>query len=190
MVEKEQPPLNSPEKRKNEGGRHTRATEFSAMRKETEAPEKRGGVKLTVIFTVPSDAQAPGLDSRKTKSNGFAQSGGIDVGYSILVANPSVREIEPLPWNIAIGVRGVIRSEPVKSKTKKAVPARGVHKKSRTIVEEDPRKDVPSLHKNLFGSVGCAGRSSSPDVRGQFFQSVVGCCPHAHPPGTPRSGNR
>ena len=33
---------------------------------EIEAVKKRGGVKLTVIFTVPSDAQAPGLDSRKT----------------------------------------------------------------------------------------------------------------------------
>jgi hypothetical protein len=63
---------------------------------------------LTVVFTVPPDAQAPGLDSRKTQSNGFAQSGGIDVGYSILVANPPVREIEPLPWDIAIGVGGVV----------------------------------------------------------------------------------
>lgn len=88
------------------------------MMKEIEATKKRGWVKLTVIFTVPSDAQAPGLDSRKTKSNGFAQSGGIDVGYPILVANPSVREIEPLPWNIAIGVGSVVRSQPVKSVTK------------------------------------------------------------------------
>ena len=77
--------------------------------KRVERPE------LTVVFTVPPNAQAPGLDSWKTKSNGFSQSGGIDVGYSILVANPSVREIESLPWNIAIGVRGVIRSEPTKT---------------------------------------------------------------------------
>jgi len=69
---------------------------------------KRGRAELTVIFTVPPNAQASGLDSGKTKSNGFAQSGGIDVGYSILVANSSVREIEPLPWDIAIGVGGVV----------------------------------------------------------------------------------
>jgi len=79
----------------------------------------RKRVKLTVIFTVPPNAQAPGLDSRKTQSNGFAQGRGIDVGYSILVANPSVREIEPLPWDVTIGVRGVVRGEPVKKKTKK-----------------------------------------------------------------------
>jgi len=84
------------------------------MMKEIEAGKKRGKVKLTVIFTVPSDAQAPGLDSRKTKSNGFAQSGGIDVGYPILVANPSVREIESLSRDIAIGVGGVVRRKPVK----------------------------------------------------------------------------
>jgi len=89
-------------------------------------------VKLTVIFTVPSDAQAPGLDSRKTKSNGFAQSGGIDVGYTILVANPSVREIEPLPWDIAIGVGGVVRSKPVKRTTKKGqCQHEALHKKKR-----------------------------------------------------------
>ena len=64
--------------------------------------------ELTMIFTIPPNAQAPGLDSWKTKSNSFTQRGGIDVGYSILVANPSVREIEPLPWDIAIGVWGVV----------------------------------------------------------------------------------
>ena len=67
-----------------------------------------------MVFTVPPNAQAPGFDSRETKSNGLAQSGGIDVGYSILVTNSSVREIEPLPRDIAIGVGGVNRSEPAK----------------------------------------------------------------------------
>lgn len=86
-----------------------------------------------MIFTVPPNAQASGLDSGKTKSNGFAQSGGIDVGYSILVANSSVREIEPLPWDIAIGVGGIVRSKPVKGETKKndkAVSAKGAIKKN------------------------------------------------------------
>ena len=72
-----------------------------------------------MIFTVPPNAQAPGLDCRKTQSNGFAQGGGIDVGYSILVANPSVREIESLPWNVTVGVGGIVRGKPVKRKTKK-----------------------------------------------------------------------
>jgi hypothetical protein len=75
------------------------------------------GVELTVVFTVPPDAQAPGLDSWETKSNGLAQSSGIDVGYSILVANPSVREIESLPRDIAIGVRGVVRRKPTNTST-------------------------------------------------------------------------
>jgi len=83
----------------------------------------REGKKLTVIFTVPTDAQAPSLDCRKTKSNGFSQSRGIDVGYPILVANPSVREVEPLPWDIAIWIGGVIRRKPVENKKKKAVSA-------------------------------------------------------------------
>ena len=78
-----------------------------------------------MVFTVPPNAQAPGLDCRKTKSNGFAQSGGIDVGYSILVANPSVREIEPLSWDVAIGVRGVVRSKPTNTSTAKQRKKKG-----------------------------------------------------------------
>ena len=86
-------------------------------RRNQRGEEKREG--LTVIFTIPPDAQASGLDSWKTKSNGFTQSSGIDVGYSILVANPPVREIEPLPWDIAIGIWGVVRSKPANSKTRR-----------------------------------------------------------------------
>ena len=100
---------------------------FAAWEKGSRRCGKVDGVELTVIFTVPPNAQASGLDSGKTKSNGFAQSGGIDVGYSILVANPSVREIEPLPWDIAIGVGGIVRSKPVNGETKKKVISKRRH---------------------------------------------------------------
>lgn len=153
-------------------------------------------VELTVIFTVPSDAQAPSLDSWKTKSNGLSQSGGIDVGYSILVANPSVREIEPLPRDVAIGVGSVVRCEPTNTSTARQKESRismsrREEKKKRTqTIAEGPREDAPSLNKNLFCPVRCAGGGSGPDVRCQFFQSMVGCRPHAHPSMAPRSGTR
>ena len=92
---------------------------FAARKRGRGGEEKKGRVKLTVIFTVPPNTQAPGFDSGKAESNGFAQSGGIDVGYSILVANPSVRKIEPLPWDIAVRVGGIVRSKPADGKTKK-----------------------------------------------------------------------
>ena len=38
------------------------------------------------------------------------------MGYPILVANPSVREIESLSRDIAIGVGGVVRRKPAKEK--------------------------------------------------------------------------
>ena len=54
------------------------------------------------------------------------------MGYTILVANPSVREIEPLPWDIAIGVGGVVRSKPVERTAKKgSVSMRPFTRKSR-----------------------------------------------------------
>jgi hypothetical protein len=111
-VKKEQPKRGKKEKK----AESTRVTGFAAMQSDE---EKRSRVELTVIFTVSPDAQAPGLDSWKTKSNGFAQSGGIDVRYSVLVANPSVREIEPLPRDIAIGVRGIVRRKPANMSTTK-----------------------------------------------------------------------
>ena len=75
-------------------------------------------VELTTISTIPPNTQAPGLDSGEKKANGFAKSGGIDVGCSVLVANSSVREIEPLPWDIAVWVGGIVRSKPVGDETK------------------------------------------------------------------------
>ena len=155
-------------KKKREKAERTRATEFAAMKK------GRGGWGLTVVFTVTPYAQAPGLDSRKTKSNGFAQSGGIDVGYSILVANPSVREIQPLPWDIAIGVGGVVRRKPTNTSTTTRQKEGGIsmsrrkreEKKKRTLtIAEGPRDDAPSLNKNLFCPVRCTGGGSSPNVR-------------------------
>ena len=61
-----------------------------------------------MIFAVPSDSQAPGLDSGKTESNGFAQRRGIDVRDPIIIADSAVREVKSLAGNIAIGIRGVV----------------------------------------------------------------------------------
>ena len=116
----------APWKKEKTRGTHTRAAELAARKERIEAMWKSGSVWLTVIFTIPPNAQASGLDGGKTKSNGFTQSGGIDVGYSVLVANPPVREIEPLPWDIAIGIWSIVRSEPASSKTKVGV-SRGRH---------------------------------------------------------------
>ena len=151
-------------------------------------------VELTTISTIPPNAQALGLDSGEKKCNGFAKSGGIDVGCSVLVANSSVREIEPLPWDIAVCVGGIVRSKPVGGETKKKTKRcqQEAPLKKRTIVEVERQSSqyAPSLDKNLFRPVRCAGCSSGPNVRGQFFQSMVRRRSHAHPSRTSGSGTR
>lgn len=65
-----------------------------------------------MIFAVPSDAQPARLDSWETKTNSLAQGGSINVGDTILVAHPTIREIEALTWYISIGIWGIISGKP------------------------------------------------------------------------------
>ena len=65
-----------------------------------------------MIFAVPSDAQPASLDSWETEANGLAQGGSINVGNTILVAHPAIREIEALTWYISIGIWSIISGKP------------------------------------------------------------------------------
>ena len=68
----------------------------------------------TVIFAIASHTQAPRFDRGKAEPDGLAQGGSVDVRDSILIANPSVREIQSLTRDIAIRVGCVIGRQPVR----------------------------------------------------------------------------
>lgn len=70
---------------------------------------------LTMIFAIPSDAETPCFDCGKTQANSLAQSGRVDVRNPVLVTDSTVREIKALTRHIAIGIRSIVRSEPVVS---------------------------------------------------------------------------
>lgn len=65
-----------------------------------------------MIFAIPSDAQAPSFNGWETKTNGLSQGCRVNMGYAVLVADPSVRKIEALARYVSIRIRCVIRSEP------------------------------------------------------------------------------
>ena len=65
-----------------------------------------------MIFAIPSDAQASSFDGWETKTDGFPQSCRVNVGYAVLVADPSIRKIEALTRYVSIRIRCVICSEP------------------------------------------------------------------------------
>jgi hypothetical protein len=62
----------------------------------------------TMIFAVPSYAQAPCFDRGKAEPDGLAQRGSVDVRDTILITNSPVREIQPLTGDISIRIRGII----------------------------------------------------------------------------------
>lgn len=70
------------------------------------------GIKHTMIFTVPSDAQASSLDCRETQSDGFPKGCGVDVRDPILIADTSVGEVETLTRDIAIRIGCIVCGEP------------------------------------------------------------------------------
>jgi len=65
-----------------------------------------------VVLAIPSDAQTPCLDSGEAETNGFSKRGSVNMRNSILIADPSIREIEALARNIPIRVWGIVRREP------------------------------------------------------------------------------
>ena len=65
-----------------------------------------------MIFAVSSDAEASGLDCRKTQSDGFSKRGGVYVWDPILVTNPPIREVQALTRDISVREWGVVGSEP------------------------------------------------------------------------------
>jgi hypothetical protein len=69
----------------------------------------------TMIFAIPSNAQAPSFDCGKTEPNGFSQSCSVNMRNSVLVADPSIREIEPLPRDIPVGIGCIVGGEPVEN---------------------------------------------------------------------------
>jgi hypothetical protein len=67
----------------------------------------------TMIFAIASHTQAPRFDRGKAEPDGLAQGGSVDVRDPILIANPSVREIQSLTRNVAIRVGCIIGGQPV-----------------------------------------------------------------------------
>ena len=47
-------------------------------------------MRRTVILAVPPDTEAPGLDGGKAKSDGFTQSGCVDMRDTVLVTHSAV----------------------------------------------------------------------------------------------------
>jgi len=66
-----------------------------------------------MIFAVPSNAQAPSFDGGKTKPDGFSQSCGVNMRNPVLVTDPSIRKIEPLPRDIPVRIGCIISGKPV-----------------------------------------------------------------------------
>lgn len=71
---------------------------------------------LTMVFTIPSNPEASSFNCREAESDGFAERGRVDVRDSVLVANPSVREVKALSGNVPIGVRSVVSDKPAENK--------------------------------------------------------------------------
>jgi hypothetical protein len=69
-------------------------------------------MRLTVVLAVPTHSQPTSFNGRETKANSLAQSGSIDMGDAVLVTDATVRKVQALAGNVAIGVRGVVRGEP------------------------------------------------------------------------------
>jgi len=67
-----------------------------------------------VIFAVASDTKAAGLDSWETETDGLAEGSSVDVGDVVVVAHTAVGEVKPLPWDVSVGIGGVICGEPSK----------------------------------------------------------------------------
>jgi hypothetical protein len=68
--------------------------------------------KFTMVFAIASHAEAPRFDRREAQSDGLAECRGVYVGNAVLVADPTIGEVEALAGHITIGVRCVISREP------------------------------------------------------------------------------
>jgi len=82
-----------------------------------------------MIFAVPSHAKSSRLDSRETETDGLAQGRGVDMGDAILIADTTIRKIEPLAGDIAIGVGRIVGREPDGSENDKEIKSGRLHTK-------------------------------------------------------------
>lgn len=113
-----------------------------------------------MVFAIPPHAQAPCFDRGKAEPDGLAQGGSVDVRDSVLITNPSVREIQSLAGNISIRVRGIVCRQPVKYSD---LPGTGA------LVG-----GLPSLNKNLLCTVGCARCRGGTNVGSELLKGMVG----------------
>jgi hypothetical protein len=67
-----------------------------------------------MIFAIPPNAQAPSFDCGKTQPDGLSQSCSVNMGNPVLVADPSIRKIEPLPRDIPVGIGYIVSGKPMK----------------------------------------------------------------------------
>ena len=65
-----------------------------------------------MIFAISSHTKTPCFDCRKAEANGFSKGSGVDVGYSILVADPSIRKIKPLTGYVSVWVGCIVGDQP------------------------------------------------------------------------------
>ena len=75
-------------------------------------PAECNSDELTVIFAVPPDPKTPGFDCRETEPDGLSQGGGVYVRNTVLVADTTIRKVESLAGDVAVGVRSVVGGEP------------------------------------------------------------------------------
>ena len=68
-----------------------------------------------MIFAIASNAQASSFDCGKTQPNGLSQSCSVNMRNSVLVADPSIRKIEPLSRDIPVRIGCIVGSEPVET---------------------------------------------------------------------------
>ena len=112
----------------------------------------------TMVLAVPSYAQPSRFDSGEAKSDGLAQRRSVDVRDPILVAYTPVREVEALPGDVPVGVRGVIGRQPVGA--------------TKTQGGDGPEKmcwtsDAPQRSDRARqGARGRGGEQTAPSVRG------------------------
>jgi hypothetical protein len=66
-----------------------------------------------MIFAIPPNAQAPSFDCGKTQPDGLSQSCSVNMGNPVLVTDPSIRKIEPLPRDIPVRIGCIVSGEPM-----------------------------------------------------------------------------
>jgi len=61
-----------------------------------------------MIFAISANAETTCLDVWEAKADRFSEGRGVDVRDAILVADTTIREIEALAGDIAIGIWGIV----------------------------------------------------------------------------------